>query len=272
MRYWLDTEFIEEGKTIDLVSIGIVAEDGRELYLQSVEFDPSKASEWVQENVFPHLSVCPHASVTIDSRRPYAQDLHYHRNRGQCTFSNPDKRIIGAHTDCSWRNRNQMVHEIFTFMNVKAYGEPEIWGWCSGYDFVVLCQIYGTMMDLPAGFPHYMRDIQSLLDDHGIPDSALPLVEGAAHNALIDAKQIKVIWDYLKMLETGRSHFVGDISIDPSSGLHFIPYSVTGGFTISNDHITITKNELHTMVRDMIGEEMRKLPAQIRRQLGRVQE
>jgi hypothetical protein len=30
MRYWLDTEFIEDGKTIDLISIGIVAEDGRE--------------------------------------------------------------------------------------------------------------------------------------------------------------------------------------------------------------------------------------------------
>ncbi len=39
MRYWYDTEFIEDGKTIDLISIGIVAEDGRELYLQSVEFD-----------------------------------------------------------------------------------------------------------------------------------------------------------------------------------------------------------------------------------------
>lgn len=29
MKYWLDTEFIEDGKTIDLVSIGIVSEDGR---------------------------------------------------------------------------------------------------------------------------------------------------------------------------------------------------------------------------------------------------
>lgn len=32
MRYFFDTEFYEDGKTIDLVSIGIVAEDGRELY------------------------------------------------------------------------------------------------------------------------------------------------------------------------------------------------------------------------------------------------
>ncbi len=55
MRYFYDCEFIEDGKTIDLISIGIVAEDGRELYMQSTEFDATKASEWVQENVLPHL-------------------------------------------------------------------------------------------------------------------------------------------------------------------------------------------------------------------------
>lgn len=30
MRYWLDTEFIEHDRIIDLVSIGIAAEDGRQ--------------------------------------------------------------------------------------------------------------------------------------------------------------------------------------------------------------------------------------------------
>jgi hypothetical protein len=29
MKYYYDTEFIEDGRTIDLISIGIVAEDGR---------------------------------------------------------------------------------------------------------------------------------------------------------------------------------------------------------------------------------------------------
>ena len=32
MRYFYDTEFLEDGETIDLISIGIVAEDGREYY------------------------------------------------------------------------------------------------------------------------------------------------------------------------------------------------------------------------------------------------
>jgi hypothetical protein len=55
-RYYLDCEFIEDGSTIDLGSIGIVSSDGRQLYLESDECDWSKASDWVEMNVIPHLS------------------------------------------------------------------------------------------------------------------------------------------------------------------------------------------------------------------------
>src|SRR4051795_10925849 len=55
MRYFMDTEFAEDGKTIELISIGIVAEDGRELYLESDDFDKGKANQWVRENVLPQL-------------------------------------------------------------------------------------------------------------------------------------------------------------------------------------------------------------------------
>ena len=56
MKYWFDTEFIEDGETIDLMSIGVIAEDGARYYAELEECDLSKASEWVQENVIPHLS------------------------------------------------------------------------------------------------------------------------------------------------------------------------------------------------------------------------
>ena len=39
MRFFYDCEFIEDGTTIDLVSIGVVGEDGREFYAVSTEFD-----------------------------------------------------------------------------------------------------------------------------------------------------------------------------------------------------------------------------------------
>jgi hypothetical protein len=43
MKYFLDTEFAETGgtenPTIDLISLGIVAEDGREYYAESSQFN-----------------------------------------------------------------------------------------------------------------------------------------------------------------------------------------------------------------------------------------
>lgn len=55
MKIWFDTEFIEDGKTIDLMSIGLVREDGAVWYGEVAECDLSKAGEWVQKNVIPHL-------------------------------------------------------------------------------------------------------------------------------------------------------------------------------------------------------------------------
>ncbi len=63
MRYFLDTEFIEYPCTIDLISIGIVCDDGRELYNISSEFDASKASDWVKENVLSKLGDEPRISM-----------------------------------------------------------------------------------------------------------------------------------------------------------------------------------------------------------------
>ena len=55
MKYWIDTEFIERPCTIDLISVGIVAEDGREFYAESSEVDWTKASEWTLQTVRPQL-------------------------------------------------------------------------------------------------------------------------------------------------------------------------------------------------------------------------
>ena len=195
MKYSIDTEFIESGKTIDLVSIGIVAEDGREVYMQSVEFNPDKASEWVKENVLNRLEECLQANITVDSRQPYTNHIHYHRH-GQCTFKNLSKHIIGTHANCPWRTREQIKNEIAAFMDIEKYGKPELIGWCAGYDFVAFCQLFGTMMDLPAGYPHYIKDFQQVLDDRGIPDDELPPQEEGLHNALADARHLAKLWGY----------------------------------------------------------------------------
>src|SRR4029077_14764021 len=55
VRYFYDTEFIDNGRTIELISIGVAAEDGREYYAISTEFNPDRAGSWVRKHVLPKL-------------------------------------------------------------------------------------------------------------------------------------------------------------------------------------------------------------------------
>lgn len=56
MKIFFDTEFIEDGRSIDLISIGMVRDDGKTLYFESAECDLSRADEWVKKNVLVHLT------------------------------------------------------------------------------------------------------------------------------------------------------------------------------------------------------------------------
>jgi hypothetical protein len=162
MRYYLDTEFSEIGPLypIELISIGIVAEDGREYYSEAV-FSTSRVNEWVKQNVIPHLSGQPGKSL------------------------------------------GTIAAEIKAFIPPKvgddpAYMIPEFWGYFADYDWVVFCQIFGTMMDLPKGYPMLCYDLKQLAMHQGVPRRAFPQQEGQEHNALEDARWNKKVYDFLE--------------------------------------------------------------------------
>lgn len=54
-RWFLDTEFHEDGRTIDLISVALVSEGGEEHHWVSSEFDEPRCSDWVKGNVLPLL-------------------------------------------------------------------------------------------------------------------------------------------------------------------------------------------------------------------------
>jgi hypothetical protein len=58
-RYFFDTEFVDEGEdfSVDFISIGIVAEDGREFYGVSKDFNEAAHAdnEWIEEHVLRKL-------------------------------------------------------------------------------------------------------------------------------------------------------------------------------------------------------------------------
>ncbi len=151
MKIWFDTEFIEDGKTIDLMSIGAIREDGEQYYAEAIECDLFKASPWVRQNVIPNL-------------------------RGGVD------RLV----------RKDIAADLIKFMGEK----PEIWAYYADYDWVALCQLYGTMMDLPNGWPMYCRDVKQLCDGLGNPK--LPLQTSTEHNALADAQWVKTAWEFLQ--------------------------------------------------------------------------
>lgn len=155
MKFFLDTEFIERGREhpMELISIGVVAEDGSEFYEVLCDWEPDHASEWVKENVLPHLGTRHRTSPAT-----VAQEL-----RLFCGDS------------------------------------PELWGYFCDYDWVVLCQLFGTMMDLPPTWPMFCLDVKQLAVSLGNP--RLPKQESGAHNALADARHIKRMHEFLMGLK-----------------------------------------------------------------------
>jgi hypothetical protein len=142
MRYFLDTEFMESGRDlpIRMISIGIVAEDGREYYAINGQARTEDANDWVKQNVLPLLAG-PRKSEAL------------------------------------------IKQEILQFIGGDE--KPEFWGYYSAYDWVVFCQLFGAMVDLPHGWPMYCRDLKQWADMIGNPRFAKPAVE---HNALSDAR------------------------------------------------------------------------------------
>lgn len=154
MKIYFDTEFIEDDKTIDLISIGLVREDGYELYLENREVDWSKASPWVLTNVFPFCQRDGVVQVT----------------------------------------RTQIAKQIQEFAGEK----PEFWAYYADYDWVVLCQLYGTMMQLPPNFPMFCRDVRQLMD--GKPRRGMPKQLGVKHHALEDARWVRDAYLWLEKM------------------------------------------------------------------------
>ena len=71
MRFFYDLEFGDTTSVVSLVSVGVVAEDGREYYAVSSDFDPLAVHPWVAKNVLPQLP----PSATWKPRALIAREL-----------------------------------------------------------------------------------------------------------------------------------------------------------------------------------------------------
>jgi hypothetical protein len=210
-----------------------VAEDGREYYAISNEFNPNDADEWVRENVL----------YPIMLENGYSKNLS---NLHGCLGydSNAIKRI----QERVGKSNKQIAKEVRDFIygfsyepdrysetalesNMKRHTPIEVYGYYCDYDWVLFCSLFGTMKELPKYFPMYCRDIKQMLDEkleryymtylpscvgqeeirskENVPlenklvwiksQSNYPQQE-SEHNALSDARWNKKLYDFIRTL------------------------------------------------------------------------
>jgi hypothetical protein len=129
VRYFYDCEFIEDGRTISLVSIGFIDENGREFYAVSTEFDPDRAIDWVRRHVLNQLP---------------------------------------SPADPAWRSRARIRDDLLAYLTEPGE-PIELWAWMASYDHVALAQLWGDMRALPRQIPRFTHELRQLWESAGSP-------------------------------------------------------------------------------------------------------
>lgn len=224
-KYFIDTEFIEGcqakrfcgipyGKTkptIDLISIGIVNEEGKEYCAISKDFNLKEAwnrwqingyekrdagmtrvpirEYWIRDNVLMpvwiYLTQCKDALHTPDINKFAYKSLKKLIKKYGKSNDEIAKEIKGA-IYAPWTQPQELGGDgSFTPKDVEFYG------YFADYDWVVFCWLFGLMIDLPKGFPYYCLDLKQMMYERGLDGewkrTVCPDTE-EEHDALADAR------------------------------------------------------------------------------------
>lgn len=249
MKYFFDTEFHERIKKpwfgkkhhlMELISIGIVDEDGRTYYAVSSDFDLKAAweNQWLRDNVlhpiYKELRDIQNESIgerilyghlwQFFSYKSLKMLISWHGKKNDqiaaeiFNFVNPDLGFhITGYSNSSFKDSASEMSLHFAKHNVTDikehfYAQPEFYAYFADYDWVLLCSLFGSMMDLPPGFPMYCKDLKQY-KDQAIDNNNLhtklaetTLFEAQKdyplntndHNALSDAQWNYKLYNFLK--------------------------------------------------------------------------
>lgn len=171
MKYFIDTEFIERfhkplfGKSrhvIDLISIGIVSEDGRSYYAIGNEYRYKDADKWVRENVILPAYI---DAVHGDMRNSLTVE-NFHLRVGKSKKQIAIEMMMFFYPEIATNFKGEEVEFLERGKKFGWGGDaPEFYGYYCDYDWVLFCSIFGRMIDLPKGFPMYCRDLKQSLDE-----------------------------------------------------------------------------------------------------------
>jgi len=174
MKIFFDMEFTGLHKDTTLISIGCVAENGREFYAELTDFDEDQCDDWIKENVIANLLM--HSNYEIEKNTV------------------TDDGILGD---------KDFVKDKLTEWLESFDEQVEMWSDVYAYDWVLFCDIWGHAFDVPKCVYYIPFDIATLFQWNNIdPDVNREEFAGMAdgkqkHNALWDALVIRKC--YVKM-------------------------------------------------------------------------
>ena len=171
-----DLEFLEDGRTIELISIGMVCDDGREYYAVNRDMPVRRIRKhpWLMENVVPHLP----------------------QGRGDRRNHVPRSWLFD-YADPVVKHRQRIADDVAAFIQAADAVEPALWADYGAYDHVCLAQLWGPMMRLPLGVPMWTHDLRQEIERLGVDPADLPEQAEGVHNALADARHVRTVRRWL---------------------------------------------------------------------------
>lgn len=236
-KYFMDCEFLE-GKqdkrflgikygetkpTIDLISIGLVCENGNKYYAISKDFNLKEAwnrydlkpdinnggmkkEYWIRENVLKPIYDELFMKIVSDDNMLTGDEYVYFTYSSFKTlikrYGKTNKQIGTEIKDFIYKTTTNLSFQS-TENQIKYWGKEvpiKFYGYYADYDWVVFCWLFGKMIDLPKGFPMFAFDIQQQIEEYKIDKNQLlkEVPQVNCHNALQDAIWNKSAYNWIQ--------------------------------------------------------------------------
>lgn len=224
MKHFYDLEFLERCEpgensgSIDLISIGIVSDDGSEYYAVNSDIQTDKdLHQRISEHDFLAKNVVMHLPL-VDDRKVAEQLKAAAMSKREPFFEPSDRQYTDTSTRLEWeldltdrdvKPRWVIANEVREyFLNRLDHGlhddeqddvgEVELWANFGAYDHVRLMWLWGPMIKRPVHLPMFTHDLQQYASFLGVKYHELPKQEAAKHDALADARHNQAIWSFLE--------------------------------------------------------------------------
>ena len=185
-KVFFDTEFTGLQKDTQLISIGLISEDGKEFYAEFASINTELLNDWIIENVL--MNTAKYGEINeID--------------------------IVVNESDYHFGTKEEIKEELLKWLD--QFDEVQLISDVCHYDMVLFIDIFGTAFDLPEKVSPVCYDINQDIASHYeesqkqafdrsrediLEEFGLTII-GQKHNSLYDARVIQQIYNVLNGVE-----------------------------------------------------------------------